>query len=240
MKKIALIFILIPVFAHSQSKWVIGVTYTSAFSQVHAKANVASNSYSYGYSDYQNLVRHLNESKPLFDFSGGVNLGYKVSNHFTLMSGLWYTSLGYKVDSLGYSYSYPNIVVNYTDTKTKLKAYSVEIPLLFIYKLNFNKCSFFLSGGAILGESIKYRRKTYFGQDAPSWLEPKVDKYFQGGPFHADLSAGFGIAVKISEKGSLVFEPNFRFNLFNSNDKKFGIIQRVSTYGLKLSYFKNF
>jgi hypothetical protein len=42
----------------------------------------------------------LNSEQPLFSYSGGVSFSYKISKRFSIQSGLYYSSLGQKVDGI--------------------------------------------------------------------------------------------------------------------------------------------
>jgi hypothetical protein len=42
----------------------------------------------------------LNSEQPLFSYSGGVSFSYKISKRFSVQSGLYYSSLGQKVDGI--------------------------------------------------------------------------------------------------------------------------------------------
>jgi hypothetical protein len=51
-----------------------------------------------GSDDLSNQI--ISSEEPLFSYSGGVSFSYKISKRFTIQSGLYYSSLGQKIDGI--------------------------------------------------------------------------------------------------------------------------------------------
>jgi hypothetical protein len=63
----------------------------------------------------------INSEQPLFSYSGGVSFSYKISKRFSIQSGLYYSSLGQKVDGINSFSGFSQ----YNETKG---SHSFEVP----------------------------------------------------------------------------------------------------------------
>jgi hypothetical protein len=63
----------------------------------------------------------INSEQPLFSYSGGVSFSYKISKRFSIQSGLYYSSLGQKVDGINSFSGFSE----YNETKG---SHSFEVP----------------------------------------------------------------------------------------------------------------
>jgi hypothetical protein len=63
----------------------------------------------------------INSEQPLFSYSGGVSFSYKISRRFSIQSGLYYSSLGQKVDGINSFSGFSQ----YNETKG---SHSFEVP----------------------------------------------------------------------------------------------------------------
>jgi hypothetical protein len=149
----------------------------------------------------------------------GINVRYNFNEKLSLTSGLQYSvkSSSKKtydiVDSnntsLGTSITYSSLKV-------------IEIPLLLSYETNrSSKVSLYVSGGLVPGYIVSEKQTTailnhssnksskIYNIDSRRDLDDKYKKIMLSGYI------GIGGMVKLSEKFSLLFQPNFKYELTN-------------------------
>lgn len=158
---------------------------------------------------------------PRFGFTTGVITAYKISNKFSLESGLQFSDKGYKFKITHYDWVTPNsLIENQTNNDPLLPVevliqdhfYFLCVPVKGVYYITQNKLRFFISGGISTDFLVAAKEKsmiTYKNTSTESKKNIAIEEFnrieFTG-------LAGFGIEYKISKQINIQIEPEFRYS----------------------------
>ena len=241
MKNILSIFLcLVTVSLFGQSKWQLGVSYSSdvVYRTLHADTLAA-------YVDDFIKLRNADE-KVKYGYTTGVNVVYTLKK-WQLETGLFYSRKGYIVKRGDLKFGntidprkgfiYP---VDNSTSYTFIYRYSyLDIPLKLNYQIGTKRLHYAVSTGIIANIFLSANSKTEIVSDNSIQVrEYEYNKsYFNSISLSGQLTAA--VLYVLSEKQRLRLEPTFRYML-TKQMQNVKINQRLWSIGLNLSYLRSF
>lgn len=188
---------------------------------------------------YENIYESRNEREsPKLGFTCGVNLLWRMGNHYHLESGLNYSDRGYKIG--WFEFPFPNSDPSIPDSlKYSYHFHYAVIPVKLIYNLNVNTLRVYTALSLNTGILITTRYKGFYKYD--DGHEEKIKG--TEGDFFRRLSvtpaAHIGLNIPVSAKSGFRIESAFRYDILKITADT-PISARLWSLGLNFGYQLNF
>lgn len=172
---------------------------------------------------------------PKFGYTFGLNLSYKINNHFYFETGLQYSNKGYQTKL----YHVDWVTQQPERLPDKMQFFYndiyLDIPAIVNYVLINKRFQWLIGFGITANLFIRETQNTTY-----EYLDGTIDKFFQvnQSPFGSiALSAvvSTGLSYKINEKMKIQMEPTFRYGLPGMTTSP--ISASLWSAGLNISYF---
>lgn len=164
--------------------------------------------------------------KPSFGFTTGLNIRYKLSQHFDIEIGIQYAQKGYSEERKSFIYSDPvhplfggssNSSANPSSIKQDYNYHYFDIPVRVIYSLGKNKFQFLTSIGFASNILINVSQTTIVEySDNTESTSRDITNVFNKLNISPMLS--LGVSYSISPKIKFQIEPTFRYSILKTVD----------------------
>lgn len=191
------------------------------------------------------------EEIPKFGYSGGINVCYKYSKHFSFETGIQYSNKGYSDKKSDWSnLTFGDMIdprygfVYQTQVPTGLKSFQVrfnylylDVPIRAIYSFGKKRFSFLTSIGVTTGYLMKANStviKRFDNGDVKRTNQKQIDNF---NDINISTSVSLGVAYRVNKKIDVKIEPTFRYGL--TKIENYEIANYLWSAGLNFScYYK--
>lgn len=195
--------------------------------------------------------RNENEN-PVFGFTSGLNLNYKINNRVSVETGLHYSKKGYGVkfkksdlffgDQIdpryGFTYdSIPSHLTNMEQISIFYYHHSIDIPLQLKMIAGKKKIRFISGIGLITNILLDATQKSVIKYEDGSKNRETSDQLGDFNTVTFSASGSAGISYTLNGNISLLVEPTFRYGLMNISNTP--VTAKLWNGGLNFSCYYN-
>lgn len=191
-----------------KSKWKIGFNFSPDY--CYRKLDSTGNAY-FGYLPNSIQMHYMDSiQKPKYGFTAGISVGYDVSPHVGIESGVFYSDKGYQT---GWIIPYTDPLVDYVPARLIYSFYYIDIPFkVDVTLLNKKKFKAYVNAGFVFDFFEKAVVTSIYNDGANTTTSS--NDYSKYNSLNISVLGGIGVEYKCSDRISLKLEPSFRYGLY--------------------------
>lgn len=192
-----------------------------------------------GQSVTQTIIRSRDRmEKARLGFTTGASVGWHLSSHLQIESGLFYSAKGYKTNKELLVYFPPVSPGDPTAVKHVYRKKFLDIPFRVVYLWSGKRLQMASSGGMVFNLFLNQGLLTYSYYE--SGEVKKTINRLQDDIRKINLSVqlGMGLRYQLNDRLTLMAEPVLRYGLLNSADTP--VAEKLWTAGLNTGVYFSF
>lgn len=189
-----------------------------------------------GQSVTQTIIRSRDRmEKARLGFTTGASVGWHLSSHLQIESGLFYSAKGYKTNKELLIYIPPVSPGDPVAVKHIYRKQFLDIPLRVVYLWGGKRLQVAPSGGVVFNLFMHQGQLTYSYYESGEVKKTKTQLLDDIRKMNLSVQLGMGLRYRLNDRLKIVAEPVFRYGLLNSADTP--VAEKLWTTGLNAGMY---